>query len=67
MSVVGVTISREQCERATARVAEAGLSDRVQIRLQDYRDVDDGPYDAISSSGCPSTLATPGWTSTRTG
>ncbi|MFC7449276.1 class I SAM-dependent methyltransferase [Rhodococcus daqingensis] len=51
VSVVGVTISREQCELATARVAEAGLSDRVQIRLQDYRDVDDGPYDAISSIG----------------
>jgi cyclopropane-fatty-acyl-phospholipid synthase len=51
VSVVGVTISREQCELAAARVAEAGLSDRVQIRLQDYRDVDDGPYDAISSIG----------------
>ena len=33
------------------RVAEAGLADRVEIRLQDYRDVDDGPYDAISSIG----------------
>ncbi len=51
VSVVGVTLSREQRELALARVAEAGLSDRVQIRLQDYRDVDDGPYDAISSIG----------------
>ena len=30
---------------------EAGLDDRVEIRVQDYRDVTDGPYDAISSVG----------------
>ena len=34
---------------ARKRVAEAGLTDRIEIRVQDYRDVDDGPYDAISS------------------
>jgi cyclopropane-fatty-acyl-phospholipid synthase len=39
--VVGVTISREQAELATKRVAEAGLLDGVDIRLQDYRAVDD--------------------------
>lgn len=49
--VVGVTISRQQAELARKRVAEAGMSDLVEIRLQDYRDVDDGPYDAISSIG----------------
>jgi cyclopropane-fatty-acyl-phospholipid synthase len=48
---VGVTVSRRQAELAEKRVAEAGLSDRVEVRLQDYRDVDDGPYDAISSIG----------------
>jgi cyclopropane-fatty-acyl-phospholipid synthase len=48
---VGVTISRRQAEWAGKSVAEAGLSDRVEIRLQDYRDVRDGPYDAISSIG----------------
>jgi cyclopropane-fatty-acyl-phospholipid synthase len=48
---VGVTISEQQAELARRRVAEAGLTDRVQIRLQDYRAVDDGPYDAISSIG----------------
>jgi len=48
---VGVTLSRRQAELASKRVAEAGLSDRIEIRLQDYRDVDDGPYDAISSIG----------------
>ena len=48
---VGVTLSREQAEYGAKRVAEAGLSDLVDIRLQDYRDVRDGPYDAISSIG----------------
>jgi cyclopropane-fatty-acyl-phospholipid synthase len=48
---VGVTISRAQAELAAKRVAEAGLTELVQIRLQDYRDVDDGPFDAISSIG----------------
>jgi cyclopropane-fatty-acyl-phospholipid synthase len=48
---VGVTISRRQVEWAEKAVAEAGLSDRVEIRLQDYRDVRDGPYNAISSIG----------------
>ncbi|HET7724256.1 MAG TPA: cyclopropane-fatty-acyl-phospholipid synthase family protein [Propionibacteriaceae bacterium] len=48
---VGVTLSREQAQRARRRVAEAGLEDRVDIRLADYREVDDGPYEAISSIG----------------
>jgi cyclopropane-fatty-acyl-phospholipid synthase len=48
---VGVTVSRRQAELAEKRIAEAGLADRVEVRLQDYRDVDDGPYDAISSIG----------------
>ena len=48
---VGVTISTAQAERARQRVVEAGLSHLVEIRLQDYREVADGPYDAISSIG----------------
>ena len=48
---VGVTISAEQAELARRRVAEAGVNDLVEIRLADYREVDDGPYDAISSIG----------------
>jgi len=51
VTAVGVTISREQHKLAMQRVAEAGLADRVSIRLQDYRDIDDGPYDAVSSIG----------------
>ncbi|WP_228978711.1 cyclopropane-fatty-acyl-phospholipid synthase family protein [Streptomyces sp. DH12] len=50
-TVVGVTLSAEQAAHARKRVAEEGLADRVEIRVQDYRDVRDGPYDAISSVG----------------
>jgi cyclopropane-fatty-acyl-phospholipid synthase len=50
-NVVGVTISKRQAELAAKRVSEAGVADRVQIRLRDERDVDDGPYDAIASVG----------------
>jgi cyclopropane-fatty-acyl-phospholipid synthase len=48
---VGVTISKRQAELAEKRVVEAGLSDVVEIRLQDYREIEDGPFDAISSIG----------------
>jgi cyclopropane-fatty-acyl-phospholipid synthase len=51
VQAVGVTISERQADLARKRAAEAGLGDRIEIRLQDYRDVDDGPYDAISSIG----------------
>ena len=37
--------------RARARAEDAGLDDLVEIRRCDYRDVDDGPYDAVSSIG----------------
>jgi cyclopropane-fatty-acyl-phospholipid synthase len=50
-SVIGVTLSRRQVEWAQKAVADAGLADRVEIRLQDYRDILDGPFDAISSIG----------------
>ncbi|MFP3463763.1 cyclopropane-fatty-acyl-phospholipid synthase family protein [Arthrobacter globiformis] len=49
--LVGITLSIEQAELARKRVAEAGLTELVEIRVQDYRDVNDGPYDAISSIG----------------
>jgi len=51
VSVVGVTLSNEQHRWALDRVAAEGLSESVEIRVQDYRDIDDGPYDAISSIG----------------
>ena len=50
--VLGVTLSRNQFELATQRVREAGLADRVEIRLQDYRDVPgEATFDKISSIG----------------
>jgi cyclopropane-fatty-acyl-phospholipid synthase len=49
--VVGITLSQEQAQLARKRVAEEGLTDNVEIRIQDYRAVDDGPFDAISSVG----------------
>lgn len=51
VSVTGVTLSEEQCRYARDRVEADGLSGLVEIRVQDYRDVDDGPYDAVSSIG----------------
>ena len=51
VQVAGVTLSRQQADYAAKRLADAGVSQSVQIRVQDYRDVDDGPYDAISSIG----------------
>ncbi|MFD7028119.1 class I SAM-dependent methyltransferase [Streptomyces sp. NPDC059917] len=47
----GITLSREQAAYARKRIAQEGLTDRIEIRVQDYRDVTDGPYDAISSIG----------------
>src|SRR3954469_18472454 len=51
VQVVGITLSQEQAALARKRVAEAGLTSSVDIRVQDYRLVDDGPFDAISSVG----------------
>jgi cyclopropane-fatty-acyl-phospholipid synthase len=46
--VVGLTLSPSQLEFARARIAAAGLADRVELRLQDYRDVP-GQFDRIAS------------------
>jgi len=52
VKAVGVTLSTNQFELARERVREAGLEDRVEIRLQDYRDIpDDAGFDRISSIG----------------
>ena len=52
VKAVGITLSSNQHALATERVRAAGLSDRVEIRLQDYRDVPgDGVFDKISSIG----------------
>jgi cyclopropane-fatty-acyl-phospholipid synthase len=46
--VTTVTLSREQLKLTCQRVQTSGVSDRVDVRLQDYREVD-GEYDAIVS------------------
>ncbi|MDE3107118.1 MAG: class I SAM-dependent methyltransferase [Acidobacteriota bacterium] len=50
-SVVGVTLSEPQQRYATEQARLAGVSHLVEFRVQDYRDVKDGPFDAISSIG----------------
>jgi cyclopropane-fatty-acyl-phospholipid synthase len=51
VSVVGITLAVEQAELARKRVADAGLSDRVEIRIADYRELLGEQFDAISSIG----------------
>jgi cyclopropane-fatty-acyl-phospholipid synthase len=46
--VTGITISREQHDFARARIAKAGIGDKVEIRLEDYRDTK-GAFDRIAS------------------
>jgi cyclopropane-fatty-acyl-phospholipid synthase len=48
LRVTGLTISPAQHDFAVQRMARAGLSDRVEIKLQDYRD-ERGTYDGIAS------------------
>ena len=51
--VVGVTLSKNQYTLACERIEQAGLAGQVEIRLQDYRDIDerDGLFDKITSVG----------------
>jgi cyclopropane-fatty-acyl-phospholipid synthase len=51
VSVTGVTLSPSQAELARERVEQAGVGDRVEIRLCDYRELPSGSFDAISSIG----------------
>ena len=48
VTVVGLTLSEEQKAWADAKVAEAGLAERIEIRLQDYREISE-QFDAVSS------------------
>jgi cyclopropane-fatty-acyl-phospholipid synthase len=49
--VTGITLSENQAALARRRVAERGLADRVEIRIADYRELADEPFDAIASIG----------------
>jgi cyclopropane-fatty-acyl-phospholipid synthase len=59
-SVVGLTLSTEQKAWAEERIAAAGLGDRIEIRLQDYRDVDER-FDAIASVEMVEAVGTRYW------
>src|SRR3990167_3434688 len=48
-ALTGVTLSTEQLAFAQQRLERLGTSSRADLRLQDYRDINDGPYDAICS------------------
>jgi cyclopropane-fatty-acyl-phospholipid synthase len=47
--VTGLTLSGEQLDFAQARLQAAGLNGQADLRFQDYRDVPDGPFDAVVS------------------
>ncbi len=51
VNAVGITLSLPQAELARRRIAEAGLSDKVEVRVADYRDLHGERYDAIASIG----------------
>lgn len=49
---LGITLSREQCDFVTKEIERRGLAGRVEVRLQDYRDVpEDAAFDKIASIG----------------
>jgi cyclopropane-fatty-acyl-phospholipid synthase len=49
-TALGITLSRNQYEFAQARIAQAGLKERCEVRLMDYRDLE-GEFDKITSVG----------------
>ncbi|HEY2201446.1 MAG TPA: cyclopropane-fatty-acyl-phospholipid synthase family protein [Solirubrobacteraceae bacterium] len=51
VTVTGLTLSPSQAQLAREKVAGAGLSERVEIRVADYRELPGGSFDAIASIG----------------
>ncbi len=51
VKAIGVTLSQQQAEWGQKAIADAGLSDKAEIRFSDYRDVTESDFDAISSIG----------------
>ena len=51
VDVVGITLSEPQARLARERAAAAGVADRVEIRVMDYRELPDERFDAIASIG----------------
>jgi cyclopropane-fatty-acyl-phospholipid synthase len=51
VTVTGVTLSPSQAELAREKVAQAGLSEQIEIKVSDYRELPSGSFDAIASIG----------------
>jgi cyclopropane-fatty-acyl-phospholipid synthase len=51
VTALGITLSEQQYKLATQRIAQAGLSDRITIKLMDYRDLIGESFDKIVSIG----------------
>jgi cyclopropane-fatty-acyl-phospholipid synthase len=51
VKVIGVTLSRQQAEYGKGQIEESGLDHLAEIRYQDYREVPEGGFDAVSSIG----------------
>jgi cyclopropane-fatty-acyl-phospholipid synthase len=51
VEAVGITLSEPQAKLARQRVADAGLTDRIEIRVQDYRELAGESFDAVASIG----------------
>ena len=64
VKVVGITLSEPQAALARERADAAGVGDRVEIRVADYREMHGEPFDAIASIGWSSTSAPPSSTAT---
>ncbi len=51
VKAVGVTLAEEQAKLGRQRIKDAGLEDSCEIRVLDYREIEDGPFDKIASVG----------------
>lgn len=51
VDATGITLSRTQASEAQRRIDAAGLSDRCRVSIADYRELEDGSFDAITSVG----------------
>ncbi|MEO6821656.1 MAG: cyclopropane-fatty-acyl-phospholipid synthase family protein [Candidatus Nanopelagicales bacterium] len=51
VTAIGVTLSRQQADFARQQISDAGLEGQAQVRFQDYRDIPEAGFDAISSIG----------------
>jgi len=51
VEALGITVATQQQEWAAKAIAERGLTGQASVRLEDYRDIDEPPFDAISSIG----------------